>query len=174
MRNFIKVFLTLSLSSIYFGCWAQDISGEWNGILRQEEGGVADSYFFTLNLIQDGNRIHGTSKVALSEDSEYFVTMKLKGKFKDDVFTFSESKIINQNTYEGLEWCFKTSSLTFTFQNGGFCLKGTWTGKAKSGQSCQPGTVKLCKIVPMASLESAKLNNEKEISSCSNITRSKF
>ena len=174
MKNYIKVFLILSLSSIYFGCLAQDISGEWNGILRQEEGGVADSYLFTLNLIQKGTQIRGTSKVTLSKNEDYFVIMKLKGKFKGDILTFSESKIISQKTYDGLEWCFKKSELTFTYKKGGYCLEGTWSGVTKNDQDCKSGTIQLCKIVPMASHETIILNNEKELSVCDNITRSKF
>lgn len=159
MNNLFKITLIFCFTVFYHIASAQDITGEWYGILRQEEGGVTDYYNFTLNLIQDGNNIKGTSIVNLPDNPDFFAIMELKGRFKDDVLTFSESKIINQKTYNGLEWCIKKSELAFTFKKGGFCMEGNWSGVARTGDSCTPGTIKLCKIVPMAKKEIFKTNN---------------
>jgi hypothetical protein len=132
------------------------MSGEWNGVLRQSEGGAASSYYFTLNLIQKGNVITGVSKVAFAEKPSYFAIMELQGTFKDDVLTISETKIKSENIYDGLEWCLKNAKLRFTIQKDGFCVEGTWSGKTPSGTICVPGSVKMCKIVPMATTEPDK------------------
>lgn len=150
MKRIFQLFIIICLSTIYNRSFTQDMSGEWNGVLRQTEGGAAGSYYFTLNLKQKGNVITGTSKVAFVDKPNIYAVMELKGKFKDDVLTFSETKIIEQKTYKGLEWCNKKAKLNFTMKKDGFCIEGTWSGKTESGDFCAPGKVKVCKIVPMA------------------------
>lgn len=136
----------------YYSAMAQDMSGEWNGVLRQSTGGAASSYYFTLNLKQNGNVITGTSKVAFVDKPNFYAIMELKGKFKDDVLIFQETKIIEQKVFEDLAWCRKKAKLNFTMKKDGFCIEGTWSGKDPNGAFCAPGTIKVCKIVPMAQL----------------------
>lgn len=150
MKKAIKFLLIICLSICYNTTFAQDMSGEWNGVLRQSAGGAASSYYFTLNLKHNGSVITGTSKVAFVDKPQYYAIMQLKGKFKDDVLTFEETKIIEQKTYDGLEWCRKKAKLDFTIKKDGFCIDGTWSGKAPNGDFCAPGMIKVCKIVPMA------------------------
>lgn len=161
MKQSFRIFLILCLSTIYYSATAQDMSGEWNGILRQSDGGAANSYYFTLNLKQKGNVITGTSKVAFADKPNFYAIIQLKGKFKDDVLTFVETKIIEQNTFENLEWCIKKAKLNFTFKKDGFCIEGTWSGKTPNGDFCAPGTIKLCKIVPMANEPQQPKSNQK-------------
>ena len=156
MKNYIKYLIIICLSIIYNSNFAQDMSGEWNGILRQSEGGAASTYYFTLNLTQKGNVIKGVSKVAFADKPEYFAIMELQGTFKDDVLTISETKIKSEKIYAGLEWCLKNAKLKFTIQKDGFCVEGTWSGRTPSGTYCVPGSVKMCKIVPMATIEPQK------------------
>ncbi len=146
----MKCYFIVCFSMIYNFSFGQDMSGEWNGMLRQSEGGAAASYYFTLNLKQNGNVITGTSKVTFAENPDVFAIMELRGVFKDDVLTFEEVKITNQKIFDGLEWCLKKGKLTFTVKKDGFCVEGTWSGKTVSGEVCPPGTLKMCKIVPMA------------------------
>lgn len=130
----------------------QDMSGEWNGILKQEVGGAADSYFFQLNLIQKGEKIIGTSKVYFADKPQFYAVMRLKGTFKDDILLLEEVSIKAEKGYDGLFWCLKKIKLNFTFKKDGFCIEGTWSGKGSNEQLCIPGTIKMCKIVPIASL----------------------
>jgi hypothetical protein len=158
MKNDIKYLIIICLSIVCNLSFAQDMSGEWNGILRQSEGGAASSYYFTLNLIQKGTVITGVSKVAFAEKPEYFAIMEVQGTFENDVLTISETKIKSEKIYDGLEWCLKNAKLKFTIQKDGFCAEGTWSGKTPSGTYCVPGSIKMCKIVPMATLEPEKSN----------------
>ncbi|MGB1120665.1 MAG: hypothetical protein ACPG3Z_01625 [Saprospiraceae bacterium] len=162
MKPIVRIFIILCLSTIYYSTTAQDMSGEWNGILRQSEGGAANSYYFTLNLKQKGNVITGVSKVTFIDKPDFYAVMELKGKFKDDILTFEETKIVKQNTFKDLEWCIKKAKLNFTFKKDGFCIEGTWSGKATNGDFCTPGKLKLCKIVPMADQQQAPNSNRKQ------------
>lgn len=163
MKKLFQLVIIICLSICYNTTFAQDMSGEWNGILRQSEGGVSAYYYFVLNLKQKGNVITGTSKVSLADKPNFYAIMELKGKFKDDVLTFVETKIIEQKTFEGLEWCIKKAKLNFTIKKDGFCIEGTWSGKSGNGNFCSPGTVKVCKIVPMANhSEEPKSSNKQQ------------
>lgn len=150
MKQYIKWTLVLCLTLIINALHGQDMSGEWNGILRQSEGGAADAYYFVLNIKQNGTKITGTSRVSFVEQPEFYAIMELQGTFKDDILMLTETKIIEEKTYEGLDWCIKKAKLEFTFKKDGFCIEGTWAGQTLSGLSCSPGTIKMCKIVPIA------------------------
>lgn len=152
MKIYTKLFIILCLSTIYNFSFAQDMSGEWNGILRQSEGGAAASYYFTLDLKQKGKIITGTSKIAFVQQPEFYAIMQLKGVFKNDILTFKELKIIDQKVYDGLDWCLKSAKLNFTMKKDGFCIEGTWSGLSTGGNVCSPGTLKMCKIVPIAAV----------------------
>lgn len=147
-----KLLIILCLSTIYTFVNGQDMSGEWNGALKQEAGGAAESYYFQLNLIQKGEKITGTSKVSFTDKPQFYAVMKLKGTFKNDILLLEEISIKNQNGYKGLDWCIKKAKLNFTFKKDGFCIEGTWSGQSLKNQACIPGTIKMCKIVPIASL----------------------
>lgn len=159
MRVFIKSSIIICLSIFYNTCFAQDMSGEWNGMLQQTDGGASNSYYFTLNLKHKGNVITGTSKVAFVNKPDIYAIMELKGKFKSDILIFEETKIIEQKTFKDFQWCVKKVKLTFTMKKDGFCIEGTWSGKASNGDFCAPGTIKICKIVPMANHQKEKRKN---------------
>lgn len=144
--------LTLWLSMSYNVLFGQNMSGEWNGVLRQEVGGAASAYYFQLNLQQEGEIITGTSKVYFVEKPQYYAVMELRGTFKDDILRLNELKIKEEQVFGGLEWCVKKMSLKFTFQKDGFCINGTWSGTVQDGSPCVPGTIKMCKMVPIAAV----------------------
>lgn len=158
MKTYIQLLLIVCLSSIYSSIEAQDMSGEWNGVLRQSDGGPSTSYYFTLNLKHKGNVITGNSKISFVEHPEFYGIMELKGIFKNDILTFRETKIVSQNVFTDLEWCFKKAKLNFTMKKDGFCIEGTWSGKTAGGGACAPGTLKMCKIVPIACVQPNKIN----------------
>jgi len=145
-----KIIVIICLSMFYTFVSGQDMSGEWNGVLKQNEGGAARAYYFQLNLKQKGEEITGTSKVSFIDKPQFYSIMKLKGRFKNDILLIEELIIKDENSYEGLNWCLKRAKLSFTFKKDGFCIEGTWSGKSLTDQSCIPGTIKMCKIVPVA------------------------
>lgn len=147
-----KVFIIFCLSITSIFAYTQDMAGEWNGVLKQETGGAASDYYFQLNLIQKGEKISGTSKVYFIDKPQYYAVMKLKGTFKNDILFLEEFKIIDENSYKGLDWCMKKAKLNFTIKKDGFCIEGTWSGSSFENIICVPGTIKMCKIVPIASL----------------------
>ncbi|MFK7949559.1 MAG: hypothetical protein AB8G11_18350 [Saprospiraceae bacterium] len=160
MKNIIYFIIILCLSTLYQNTSAQDMSGEWNGVLRQSTGGAASSYYLTLNLKQKGSVITGTSKVSFVDKPNFYAIMELKGKFKNDILIFEETKIIEQKTFEDLAWCRKKAKLNFTMKKDGFCIEGTWSGKDPNGDFCAPGTIKVCKIVPMAQQHQTPISNK--------------
>ncbi len=147
---FIRIIFVFIFFCFQFYASGQDMSGEWNGILKQEAGGAATAYYFSLHLSQKGNIITGTSKVNFIDKPNYFAIMELKGSFDGQYLEFTEIKIKEQQTFSGLEWCLKKAKLKFTIKKDGFCIEGTWGGNTLSNAICTPGTMTLCKIVPIA------------------------
>jgi hypothetical protein len=149
MKKLLIIFCLLMTYTFVNG---QDMSGEWNGVLKQEVGGAASDYYFQLNLIQKGEKISGTSKVYFIDKPQFYAVMRLKGTFKNDILLLEEIRIIDKKGYKGMKWCIKKAKLHFTFKKDGFCIAGTWSGSSTKDVVCVPGTIKMCKIVPIASL----------------------
>ena len=75
--------------------------------------------------------------------------MALKGTFEKDILVFEELKINKQSTLPKRNWCIKKGKLNFTIKKDGFCVEGTWGGIVNNS-ACPPGTLTVCKIVPIA------------------------
>ena len=129
----------------------QDMSGEWNGLLKQPEGGQMKLYYFSMNLKQEGKVITGTSKISLTTDPRVYCIMELKGTFEKDVLIFEELKINKQSIFPKKDWCIKKGKLNFTIKKDGFCVEGTWGGNL-GNTICPPGMLTVCKIVPIAQI----------------------
>ena len=98
MKRLLKIYLILICS---LGCLAlngQDISGEWNGVITQDEGGIAGQYYFSLYLKQEGKTITGFSKVELYQGDKrtMYARKSLAGEFDGKKLLFKEIQILEQ------------------------------------------------------------------------------
>lgn len=155
MKILLKIYLLLICS---FGCLAlngQNIAGEWNGVMTQDEGGVAGQYYFSLHLKQEGNKITGFSKVELfkGEKRIMYARKALVGEFDGKKLLFKETKILEQQMVFSTNLCLIQAKLDFVFDKGALCLKGTWGGKTEDNSACSPGKIKVCSTIPIASVE---------------------
>ena len=85
--------LLLFFLTFAIGLVAQNISGEWNGILVQEEGGLATQYYFSMHIEQDGKSITGVSKIHILNKPKEYGRMEFKGTFDGKVLTFEDVNI---------------------------------------------------------------------------------
>ncbi len=155
MKIFLKVYLILICS---FGCLAlngQNISGEWNGVMTQNAGGIAGQYYFSLHLKQEGTKITGFSKVELYEGDKrtMYARKSLIGEFDGKELVFKETQILEQKMTISTNLCLIQAKLIFGFDKGALCLTGTWGGKTKNNGTCSPGKIKVCSTIPIAALE---------------------
>jgi hypothetical protein len=124
-----------------------NISGQWEGVVTQDEGGYKSEYTFELYLTQSGNKITGRSYVFIDE---IFAVMELKGTIKSGKLLFlEETKVLDHRKYEDMEWCIKKMQLVFSYENDELKLDGYWQGKSPEGD-CIPGKIYLKKEVPRA------------------------
>lgn len=133
--------------------YAQNIGGEWNGVITQEEGGLSDQYYFSLFIIQNGENITGFTKVELYKGKKrvFFARKKISGKFKNKTLFFKEIEIVEEEMYAMSNICLIQAKLKFTWDKSALCLKGTWGGLTSDGTSCAPGKIKVCSTIPIAS-----------------------
>ena len=155
MKILLKICLILICS---FGCLAlngQNISGEWNGVITQDEGGISGQYYFSLHLKQDGKKITGFTKVELYKGDKriMYARKSLIGEFDGKVFVFKETEILEQKMVFSTNLCLIQAKLTFVFDKGALCLKGTWGGKTEDNGACSPGKIKVCSTIPIAAVE---------------------
>lgn len=146
------IFLFFNCFMLSTNTFAQKIGGEWNGVITQEEGGLAEQYYFSIHIIQNGEEITGFSKVELYQDKKrvFFARKRIVGTFKDKTLFFKEVEIVEQEMYTVSNICLIQAKLKFTWDKSALCLKGTWGGVTKDGSSCAPGKIKVCSTIPIA------------------------
>jgi hypothetical protein len=131
---------------------AQDISGEWNGVIKQDEGGLSDEYIFSIHIIQDGKKITGFTKVELYRSTKrvLYARKRIVGTFEDKTLKFQELEIVDLENASSSNICLVKGKLKFVWDKSALCLKGTWGGKTSDGTICAPGKIKVCSTIPIA------------------------
>ena len=144
----ITIFCLFQVSSLI----AQNISGEWNGIIKQDEGGLSDEYIFSIHIIQDGEKITGFSKVELYNSTKriLYARKKIVGTFEGKVLKFREIEIVDLENASSSNICLVKGKLKFVWDKAALCLEGTWGGKTSDGTICAPGKIKVCSTIPIA------------------------
>lgn len=143
-----KIFYTLLLCCVLSVSFSQqDFSGLWTGVITQEDSGQSTEFKFELYLKQTGDKVTGRSYV--SADGIH-AEMELSGTIYSGFYLhFQESKIVQSEVHEGMEWCIKNGHLVFKKEGAVYKLEGAWRGTT-SFNACTPGKVRLKKKIPRA------------------------
>ena len=138
MKKVIFVFCLILAS---FGAKAQNVTGNWQGIMTHphDTAGFQDNYAFWLNVEQEGDTITGLSRVEMG-NSKNFSVMHFKGVFKNKTLSIVEAAWEESYMQEGMfiNWCLKRMSLIYTFEDSTEALRGIWTS---SEDGCGPGEI---------------------------------
>lgn len=140
MKSQVKIlFLILTLFFYSNNMNSQDISGYWQGVLFQQSG-IPVSYFpFSLNVIQNGSQIAGTSEIRQFNAPQYFGIMSFTGNLVDTLLSYQETAILSQLTYGFWFWCLKEASLSYDSLTQ--MLSGPW-----QAPGCNPGTIEMYRL----------------------------
>ena len=133
----LHVLFILAITSAW--CRAQDISGNWQGILTQSEvkGALSNSYAYWLNIEQEGNSFTGKTRIEIS-NTEKYGNVLVRGEIRDGTVRFNGYKVKEGNVEQfGVNWCLIIASLRFSQSDAS--LSGTWRG----GESCGKGEIQL-------------------------------
>ena len=116
---------------------AQDLTGQWEGILQQD--GREDQFFYLLRISQDGKSISGNSfSRAESTNSEAYFS--ISGVWNGKELILQE---IEQTKPKEPRWCLKYATLRLSDEGGVPKLEGKW-----KASGCTPGTLVLRKKEP--------------------------
>ena len=124
---------------------APDISGNWEGVLLQNPGGIAPRFDMTMNIRRRGLSIVGTTYVTLDNiwaEFEFSGYQLPSGSYK-----IVETKVLRGVKPEDLSWCMKRYELRLETGGEGPVLTGPWWGNSGYGP-CVPGSVRLTKRKP--------------------------
>ncbi|MGB0863378.1 MAG: hypothetical protein ACPG19_10110 [Saprospiraceae bacterium] len=154
MNLYFKQLILFTLFSLFYSntIIAQNISGEWNGVIKQDEGGLSDQYIFSIHIIQDGKKITGFTKVELYRSTKriLYARKRITGTFEGKVLKFQEVEIVDLENASSSNICLVKGKLKFVWDKSALCLEGTWGGKTSDGTICAPGKIKVCSTIPIA------------------------
>ncbi|MFK7934843.1 MAG: hypothetical protein AB8G22_15145 [Saprospiraceae bacterium] len=123
------------------------LNGSWKGVITQDDGGYRAQYDFELYFNVSGKEITGRSYVTVDD---IYCEMKIEGIVENGiVVSIKETKMVDSEQVEGMEWCYKKVVLELEEEQNKFKLTGRWEG-ITSFSNCVPGEVLLQKIVPRA------------------------
>ncbi len=127
---------------------ADDFSGKWTGFITQEEGSLANRYYFELDLQSEGEgKWKGSSFSFIKQKGgkRYVLRLALEAFLRNDTLVLQELRELEYVNELGsnTSYCLKKAHLTHTGQPEAV-LAGTWEGTApKSGSRCSPGKIEL-------------------------------
>ncbi len=134
-RYFLSIFI--SLLPIHSFAQNTDFGGDWIGILRQNDGGLAEIYEFSITITQDKNgNLSGTSKIHVNDARDYGI-MSLTGKANAKGVSIQEHAVLAQTIRTSFYWCIKNYTLKYDPTTES--LSGSWS----AGGGCPPGTIEL-------------------------------
>jgi hypothetical protein len=121
-----------------FAAMAQDLSGRWTGYQLQNPGGMFEKYYWELNIVQQGDRVLGTSFCSVEEVS---IKMKFVGKIKGSQLFFEEIEYLGDPKIPAYnaEWCRLKGGGKITTDGDKLFIIGTYRGTASFGE-CIPGS----------------------------------
>jgi len=134
--------LTVLVSLLSLPISAQNLNGEWNGILFQEP---QKKFVFRMNIEEaaDGS-LSGTTFIQEEGKNANFGTMAFSGKLDGTRVQFKESVILKEQILSNsFFWCLKSGTLSLKDYGSFWALEGPWTAS-----NCNPGTVLLRKNKP--------------------------
>lgn len=125
---------------------AQNLSGTWEGVITQDEGGVAEEYTFKVFLkeLEDGE-LRGRAFVTL-EKADIYAEMLISGVSDGTYISIIEEEILREKMIDNFFWCLKSYRLKLSAGNK-LRLEGRWSGDTPDGD-CVPGAIQLEKSFP--------------------------
>ncbi len=117
------------------------LTGRWEGVLTQDEGGVLPEYKFVLVLQSDGHQITGFSEVWFA--SEIYIKHSIEGSISQGFFLeIKDGIVLNKKELKDKTYCLKTYQLVLSRSGDAWVLKGRWQGTTPIGP-CVPGRIHL-------------------------------
>lgn len=136
----MRFILLTFLSFFGFSLSAQNVTGNWQGILTHPEDtiGFTDNYAFWLSIEQEGDKITGHSRIEMANSKNYSV-MQFEGTFKNNHLDITETAWEESRMGKGIfiNWCLKRASLIYTWEDSTESLRGIWS----SSKDCGPGEI---------------------------------
>lgn len=121
-------------SSAGGGSGSVSLAGNWQGVLTQPGGGLADNYAFWITFKQTKDSIKGFSRLEISNTNNFGI-LEFKGIVKGNEITIQETKITDENIQYGAFWCIKAYTLSYDAATGS--LTGNWIAP----KGCGPGKI---------------------------------
>ncbi|MEO9532215.1 MAG: OmpA family protein [Crocinitomicaceae bacterium] len=137
-----KFFLLLSITFAGAASIAQNVTGNWQGVLTHpnDTSGFSDNFAFWLNIEQEGDTITGLSRIEMG-NTKNFSVMHFKGTFKNKHLDIVENAWEESNMGKGIfiNWCLKRMSFIYHWEDSTETLRGVWS----SSKDCGPGEIYL-------------------------------
>jgi len=141
-----RIFLTFSLLIMATLSMAQNVTGNWQGVLTHpnDTAGFSDNYPFWLNIEQEGDTITGLSRIELGNTKDFSV-MHFKGTFKNKHLDIVENAWEESHMGDGvfINWCLKRMSFIYHWEDSTETMRGVWS----SSKDCGPGEIFLHRSV---------------------------
>lgn len=151
-----------------FKSTAQNLTGDWNGFLSQNN----KSWSFVLNmkLMQSGNQFTGFAR--LTANTGAYVRHELRGEIDGNKIKITETKVVEDGSRGSWDWCIKLFTGLLTRSGSEYTIEGDWANDGTRGYSggayhnasfnCPPGRFRISRIFTCAEEKTGLVVNEVE------------
>ncbi len=120
----IPIFLLLCC-----GLSGQNFNGHWEGLLHKID---ETAFRKSLDLVHEGDRVSGTSKSVVVEDTACYIIYALEGEIRDGKLFIEETEVLEEESFNQWYWCTKLTWLDWEYTDSTMVLSGTWKANGPS------------------------------------------
>ncbi|MEY3444993.1 MAG: hypothetical protein RLZZ519_3274 [Bacteroidota bacterium] len=132
----LLLFALLSTTTFLSAQTREDMAGEWVGYITQKPRGLAERYFFRLNLEVQDDQLSGEAQINMEDSTHILGVMDLVGEWDPEgSVEIRERGIKRQNLWSYAYWCIKEYKLRANWVKGVLMLNGPWFSNACAGSS---------------------------------------
>ncbi|MCR6721640.1 MAG: hypothetical protein NVV59_15455 [Chitinophagaceae bacterium] len=156
MNPRIKTYLFFALIFMSIKSSAQNLTGDWNGFLGQNN--KTWSFVLNMKLMQSGNQITGFARITANTGA--YVRHELRGEIDGNRIKITETRVVEDGSRGTWDWCIKIYNGILTRSGREYAIEGEWsndgsrgfTGGAhhNSAFNCPPGRFRLSRVFTCA------------------------
>lgn len=144
---------------------AQNLTGDWNGYLTQNDR--TWSFAMNMKIMHSGNQLHGFARYTTNAGT--YVRLEFTGEVQQNTISIKETKVVEDGGRGTWNWCIKILNGRLTKNNNEYVIEGTWANDGNRGYqggvhttgafNCPPGRFRISKVYSCSDEQAGLLVN---------------
>lgn len=144
---------------------AQNLTGDWNGYLTQNDRSW--SFAMNMKIMHSGNQLHGFARYTTNAGT--YVRLEFTGEVQQNTISIKETKVVEDGGRGTWNWCIKILNGRIRKSNNEYVIEGDWINDGNRGYqggvhttgafNCPPGKFRISKVYSCSDEQAGLLVN---------------